>query len=58
MKALEGKKITELVEHIGQSHANIHTEQAATHYLAKLATVLQGANAKLHYHGPTFPLVP
>ena len=39
--------ITELVEHIGQSHANIHTEQAATHYLAKLATVHIASRAQM-----------
>jgi hypothetical protein len=30
--------IAELVEHIGQHHANIHTEQATTQYPATLAT--------------------
>jgi hypothetical protein len=31
--------ITELVEHIRQRQANVHTAEAATQYLAKLATV-------------------
>ena len=39
--------ITELVEHIGQRHSNIHTEQAATHYLAKLATVHIASRAQM-----------
>ena len=39
--------ITELVEHIGQSHANIHSEQTATNYLAKLATVHIASRAQM-----------
>ena len=39
--------ITELVEHIGKRHSNIHTEQAATQYLAKLATVHIASRAQM-----------
>ena len=39
--------IAELVEHIGQRHANIHTEQAATQYLATLATVHIASRAQM-----------
>ena len=42
-----GGWITELVEHIGQRHSNIHTEQAATHYLATLATVHIASRAQM-----------
>ena len=37
----------QLVEHIGQRHANIQTEQAATQYLATLATVHIASRAQM-----------
>ena len=39
--------IAQLVEHIGQRHANIQTEQAATQYLATLATVHIASRAQM-----------
>ena len=53
--------ITELVEHIGQTPCQ-YPHRASCHTLPSQAGhsahCIQGANAKLHYHGPTFPRYP